>query len=210
MGTLAGTISSLLVRASCDVDLERDLGRAQTPTLVVLPEDDVLHPPQDARKITALRSVTSVTVPGGHLSSHLVDRVLWRSTILDFLDRHLRPGLPHGGGRKVPETVAAVERFELGENFVRLTLDREVTGKVSILFMGRRGNLMARVENPGREFVISMPWRRMARFGGRLSAVHVLPEDYVKPSQTGMVESPGIDRSKSDSHGLPGPDPRRR
>ncbi len=182
LGPVSSAISHLLVRAKCDVDMAAALAAAKAPTLVVLPEYDRLMPPEDGRRMTAAHSnaVEVVTMPGGHLSSHLVEPVKWRSAVLDHLDRHLRPGQPPTGGRRPPEPPAIVTAFRVEGRKVTVTLDRNAEG-VTLLFLGTKGNGLALVDAPKREFALELTRRQWRKLGKRLFAVRVAPPGVARP-----------------------------
>jgi len=166
-----------IVHPTTDVDLQKTLAQTKADTLAVLPAHDVLHPAGDvARMKKHLSSTVMVrTVPGGHLSAHLVDRVKWRSTILDFLDAHLRPGQPALGGRTVPADAAGVKRFHLDHRRLGVTLDRdELPAKLVLLLMGTKRNALQPVQRPARRMDFFLP-RRTVRKLGRLLAVRAIP-----------------------------------
>jgi len=176
IGPVSSAISRLLVRARCDVDMAASLAAARAPTLVVLPEYDLLCLPDDAARMTAARSgaVTVLTMPGGHLSSHLVEPVRWRSAVLDHLDRHLRPGLPPGGGRDPPAPPAMVTSFRVKGRTVTIALDREA-GPLALVMCGKRRNAVALVEGPGRVYEFELSRRKWRRLGGEILAVRAAP-----------------------------------
>jgi len=169
-----------LVHPTTDVDLKQTLSETKAPTLAVLPAHDVLHPAKDVARMEKHLSpaVTVRTVPGGHLSAHLVDRVRWRSTILDFLDAHLRPGLPAKGGRTVPDDVAGVKSFQLKDRRLTVTLDRdELPEKLVLLLMGTKHNALQPVRSPARRMAFELP-RKTVRKLGRLLALRALPAEH--------------------------------
>ena len=179
LGSISAAISRVVARPKVDVDMGGHLARARTDALVVLPEFDMYCTPSDAAKMTAGKadSVTVVTVPGGHLSSHLVDPPLWRSKVLDFLDARLRPGLPPLGGRDVPPDLADVERFDLDGRAFTVALDRVPDGPCALLLLGKKGNGLIRVEQPEREMEFRLPGKYARRFRP-LFAVRVVAPDY--------------------------------
>jgi len=166
LGPISAFISRLLVHPKVDVKMARHLERARTDGLLVLPEFDMYCTPGDAAKMTAKKapSVTVVTVPGGHLSSHLADPHLWRSTILDFLDARLRPGKPPLGGRDVPPDPAKVESFRLDGRTLTVTLDRVPPAPATILLLGKKGNGLIRVAEPKRTMEFTMKGKYARRF----------------------------------------------
>ncbi len=176
LGPVSSAISRLLVRAKCDVDMAASLAAARAPTLVVLPEYDLFCLPDDAARMTAARSgaVEVVTLPGGHRSSHLVEPVRWRSAVLDHLDRHLRPGLPPGGGRRPPDPLALVTSVQVQGRKVTVTLDREA-GPLTLVLCGKRTNVAAAVGGRSRVHEVTLSRRHWRRLGGEILVVLAAP-----------------------------------
>lgn len=175
-GSFLACVSRALLRAKCDVRMQESLEAARTDALVLLPEADSLCPPEDVAHMTAKKAatVTVARVPGGHLSSHLVEPRRWRSEVLDFLDARLRPGRPPAGGRDVPPDVAQVTSFSLDGRDLEVVLDRDdLPSAVTILLMGFKANGLIRFDDPGRRLTYRLPRRHVRRLG-RLLAVRAV------------------------------------
>jgi len=180
LGGFGGFVSTLLVHAKCDVDVRKSLKDAKTPTLLVLPEYDFIFPPKDVEYAVAEKApcVETRVVGGGHLSSHLVDPVLWRTTVLDFLDRNLRPGEPPlAAGRDVPPDPVKVLSCALDDRKLSVVLSEPLPKTIEILAMGPRTNLLIKVEDPRPEMTFELETKRAKRlrpiFGAR-----VVPEGF--------------------------------
>jgi hypothetical protein len=179
---LGAFVSTFLVHAACDVTLPVGVARAKTDTLVVLPEYDVLHLPEDVEALEAdlPDCVTLTRVPGGHLSSHLVDPGRWRSAILDFLDARLRPGQPPLGGRQGQPDAARIEEARLEGRTLTVRLDRDhLPDELILLLMGHKQNGLVRVRAPLREMEFELA-RRAVRKLGPLFAVRAVTTGFEK------------------------------
>jgi pimeloyl-ACP methyl ester carboxylesterase len=181
LGKIPSLIARLVARPSTDVSVHGSLARARAETLLVLPEYDVLMTPRDAEYVTKglPANVHVVTVPGGHVSSQLVDPGAWRGAILDFLDARLRPGQPPLGGREMPEGEARVVSWSRKGRTLRVTLDREAE-KAVVLVMGLERNGAAYFERPPREIEI----RLSRKLRHRIFGVRTLPDGYPLPVGT--------------------------
>jgi pimeloyl-ACP methyl ester carboxylesterase len=180
MGSVAGFLSQFVVRPKCDVDLREDLARARAPTLLVLPEYDFLFPPKDLQWALLDRSpaVETKTLPGGHLSSHLVQPVAWREAVLDFLDARLRPGEPPlAAGRAVPPDPVKVLSYGLDGRRLSVVLEEPLPPGIQILAMGPRTNALIKVEKPRREMTFELECKRARRLRP-LFGVRVVPEGF--------------------------------
>jgi hypothetical protein len=180
LGGFAGFVSILLVHPKCDVDLRKSLKEAKAPTLLVLPEYDFIFPPEDVEYAVAEKApcVETKVVGGGHLSSHLAHPVLWRETVLDFLDRHLRPGQPPvAAGRAVPPDPVKVLSYALDGRRLTVDLEEPLPKTVQILAMGRRTNVLIKVENPRPRMTFELESKR-ARKLNPLFGVRVVPEGF--------------------------------
>jgi pimeloyl-ACP methyl ester carboxylesterase len=179
-GEIGGTIAEWIARPKVDVKLHECLAGARTDTLLLLPEYDILLPPRDVARLTAEASslVIQRTVPGGHLSSHLVDPVRWRTVLLDFLDAHLRPDRPRLGGRRVPPDPVGVREATLEGRTLTVVFARDPPPKVTLLLMGHKLNGMLTLENPCRRVTYELT-RKQARKLGPLFAVRAVPEGFI-------------------------------
>jgi len=180
MGSIAGFISQFVARPKCDVRMRECLEQAQAPTLLVLPEYDFIFPPEDVEWALSRKSaaVETVTVPGGHLSSHLVEPVTWRTTVLDFLDAHLRPGQPPlAAGRTVPGDPVKVLSYGMDGRRLTVELEEPLPEALEILAMGPRRNVLLTVENPRPRMTFKLPCLR-ARKMRPLFSVRVVPEGF--------------------------------
>lgn len=211
LGPFSRFITDLFFRTTSDVDVARALAGARAPTLVLLPEYDVLCPPPDADRLTRGRAETVrlKTVRGGHLSAHLVDPVGWRSALLDFLDDHLRPGLPHLGGRLVPPDPIGIETATIDEKgllTVRLA-EGPLPKRATLLVCGRRSSAVIVFENPGRVLTYPLPPKVLKRVSPLLGA-HVMHEGFRSaigakwinarpPPPPGAPPPPGPETSRS-------------
>lgn len=182
LGAIPSLIARLVARPSSDVDVRESLEKAHTATLLVLPEHDGLMPPKDAERLTAglPPEVRTVTVPGGHVSSQLVDPTAWRGAILDFLDARLRPGQPPLGGRVMPEGEARVASWSRDGRTLRVTLDRDDADHVTLLVMGLKRNGILYLEKPPRVVELRLPRKLRHRVWG----VRTLPDGYPSPMGT--------------------------
>jgi pimeloyl-ACP methyl ester carboxylesterase len=192
MGSIAGFISQFVAHPKCDVDVRESLKRAKAPTLLLLPEDDYIFPAEDVA--WALRDkapvVETKVVPGGHLSSHLVDPVAWRSAVLDFLDARLRPEEPPlAAGRTVPPDPVRVLSYGLDGRKLTVELVEPLPGKIEILAMGRRTNVLLSVESPRPKMTFELP-RRRARKLRPLFSVRVVPEGFRPTTGTKRLTLP--------------------
>lgn len=180
LGGFGGFVSTLLVHPKCDVDLRESLKDAKTPTLLVLPEYDFIFPPKDVEYAVAEKApcVEAKVVGGGHLSSHLVDPVLWRSTVLDFLDRNLRPGQPPiAAGRAVPPDPVKVLSCALDDRKLSVVLSEPLPRKIEMLVMGPRANALITIEDPLPQMTFELETRRAKRLKP-LFGVRVVPEGF--------------------------------
>jgi len=180
LGGFGGFVSTLLVHPKCDVDMRKSLKDAKTPTLLVLPEYDFIFPPEDVEHAVAEKApcVEAVVVGGGHLSSHLVDPLLWRATILDFLDKHLRPGQPPvAAGRALPPDPVKVLSHKLDGRKLSVVLSEPLPKTIEILAMGPRTNLLIKVEDPRREMTFELESKRAKRLRP-MFGVRVVPEGF--------------------------------
>jgi pimeloyl-ACP methyl ester carboxylesterase len=207
-GPIASAISTLVVRARCDVDLGKEWREAKAPALLVLPSHDVLCPPQDmARLVGDLpANVEKRTLRGGHLSTHLLEPRLWRSTILDWLDGRLRPGQPALGGRDVPQDPLRVEAARLDGRTLHVTLpEGPLPDRVRLLLCGRGGNAVVAIENPLRESTLKLPGKEARRLDPLFGA-RVVPEEFpgaiathwigVRPPAPPRIQTVTPDRSE--------------
>ena len=180
LGGFAGFVSELLVHPKCDVDLRQSLKDAKTPTLLVLPEYDFIFPPQDVEYAVAEKAecVEVKVVGGGHLSSHLVDPVLWRETVLDFLDRQLRPGQPPvAAGRALPPDPVKVLSYALEKRMLTVELSEPLPKTIEILAMGPRTNVLIKVEEPTPRMTFELESKRVKKLTP-LFGVRVVPEGF--------------------------------
>lgn len=180
LGGIGGFVSLLLVHPKCDVDLHESLKQAKTPTLLVLPEYDFIFPPEDVKPAVAEKAdiVEVKVVRGGHLSSHLVEPVLWRSIILDFLDAHLRPGQPPIAlGRALPPDPVKVLSYSLDGRKLTVELKEPLPAKIEMLVMGPRTNALITVEKPRPRMTFELEGKR-ARKLSPLFGVRVVPEGF--------------------------------
>jgi pimeloyl-ACP methyl ester carboxylesterase len=180
-GEIGGTIAEWIARPTFDFELHECLANARTPTLVVLPRYDVLLPPKDAERLLedASPRVVSETVPGGHLSSHLVKPTLWRSVLLDFLDWHLRPGRPALGGRRLTPDPVGVADVRLDGRVVTVVFEADPPPACTLLLMGHKGNGLIRLKNAPRRLVWKLS-RKEKRFLGPLFTARVIPQDWIQ------------------------------
>jgi len=176
LGGFGRNATDLITRASADVDMRAALARARAPTLLLLPEFDALCPPIDVGWMVgeASASVRRRVVPGGHLSSHLVEPETWRAAVLDFLDAQLRPGQPPLGGRDVPDDPHRVADASLVDGVLRVRLEPPPEGRVRLLVMGRGRSAFVEVEEARAEMTIPLP-RKAAREIGALFGVRSVP-----------------------------------
>jgi pimeloyl-ACP methyl ester carboxylesterase len=189
LGGFGGFVATLLVHAKCDVDLRGSLGKAKTPTLLVLPEYDFLFPPKDVEKALEGKSpyVHTTVAGGGHLSSHLVAPVHWREVILDFLDAYLRPGLPPlMAGRELPPDPVKVLSYRLEGRELSVELQEPLPQTIEILVMGPRQNLLIKVEKPSPKMTFEIESRRAKRLTP-LFGVRVVPEGFRTTTGTRRV-----------------------
>ena len=180
-------IASLVVRPSIDVDVRAAVANAPVDTLLLLPEDDYIMPARDTKRIVDNRSpkVDVATMPGGHLSSHLLAPARWRGTLLDFLDGHLRPDLPQRN-REVPPDPIRVAGFEAdGRNLtVELAAEQPLPDQAMLMIFGRTGNRRVIVhELPGHRFRIRLPWLDCRRLG-KIFGVRMVRPDFPRPYGT--------------------------
>jgi pimeloyl-ACP methyl ester carboxylesterase len=188
---IGGFISLFVVRPSTDVQIDEALEHPNTDVLIVFPEHDVLFPPQDVARLRKHLGprVRTVTVPGGHMSSHLVDPALWRTTYLDFLDARLRPDQPPRG-REVRPDVAKVVRFELDGNKLTIELDRDdLPDKARVMVLGLKKNAFLEVNPVGRVMEFELE-RKVVRRLDPIFAVRVCAPDEPKP--VGVRGSPKV------------------
>jgi len=189
LGGFGGFCSRLLVHPKCDVDLHESLEKAKTPTLLVLPEYDFLFPPDDVADATAGKApcVEVKVVGGGHLSSHLVHPLLWRETILDFLDRNLRPGEPPVmAGRELPPDPVKVLSSGLDGRRLSVVLEEPLPETIQILAMGPRLNLLIKVEHPRPKMTFELENSRAKRLRPLFSC-RVVPEGFRTTTGTRRV-----------------------
>ncbi len=184
--TIGGWIASWIVRPSIDVKVHRQIAKTKIDTLLLLPADDFIMPPRDAARIIKEKadSVEVATLPGGHLSSHLLDAERWRGTLLDFLDARLRPGQP-ARNRKVPPDPAPIERFErVGRNLTVKLGSKKLPESAMLLIFGRTGNARVNLK-PIRShtFRIRLPWRDCRRIG-KILGVRMVAPDFPRPYAT--------------------------
>lgn len=180
LGGFAGFVSELLVHPKCDVDLRQALKDAKAPTLLVLPEYDFIFPPEDVKHAVAEKAecVEVKVVGGGHMSSHLVHPVLWRETVLDFLDKHLRPGQPPVAlGRALPPDPVKVLSYALEDRRLTVELQEPLPKTIEILAMGPRTNALIKVEAPKPRMTFELEGKR-ARKLHPLFGVRVVPEGF--------------------------------
>jgi pimeloyl-ACP methyl ester carboxylesterase len=181
LGGFGGFVATLLVHPKCDVDLRGSLRDAKTPTLLVLPEYDFIFPPEDVAYAVAEKApcVETVVAGGGHLSSHLVAPVFWRQVVLDFLDKHLRPGQPPvKAGRELPPDPVRVLSFGLEGRKLSVELDEPLPGRpIEILAMGPRMNLLIKVEEPRPRMTFEIDGSRAKRLRP-LFGVRVVPDGF--------------------------------
>ncbi len=179
LGAFARFVSALLVHAKCDVKLRERFAAATAPTLLVLPQFDVLCPPEDVARFTegAAATVERAVVPGGHVSSHLVDPVRWRTTVLDFLDARLRPGEPPKGGRSIPPDPMRVVEARMEACTLHVRLEGEVPARLRLLVMGRKANAFIEVPQPGRELSFPLERKQVKRLG-EVFAVRAVPQSF--------------------------------
>ncbi len=175
-------LSLLFVRTSVDVDVADQLARAAVPTRLLLPEYDTLHPPEDAAEMVQAANghVDVVTLPGGHLSSHLMKPAAWRRSFLDFFDRHLRPGRPPAGGRAVPDDPARVARYTVERRWLTVELDRVPSGPIQLLLIGRKRIGLKRFPRPGRVLKFHLSWVHARRLG-RLFGIRAVAPNFLRP-----------------------------
>lgn len=186
-GTVSSWIARVLVRTSTDVDVRGCLEEARTDVLMVLPEYDVLLPPDDAAALTEglPARVQVVTVPGGHVSSQLVEPSTWRGAILDFLDARLHPAEP-GGGRVMDPGPAKVVEWRREGRTLHVTLDRDLPDGVKLLHLGLKRNAAIWIEHAGREITVELPRKHRHR----TFDVRVVPKDYENPVATKWITDP--------------------
>lgn len=180
LGGFAAFVSELLVHPKCDVDVRQALKDAKTPTLLVLPEYDFIFPPEDVEYAVAEKApcVATKVVGGGHLSSHLVHPLLWRETVLDFLDLHLRPGQPPvAAGRALPPDPVKVLSYALDGDELSVELGEPLPKAVEILAMGPRLNVLIRVEDPKPRMTFDLESGRARRLDP-LFGVRVVPASF--------------------------------
>jgi len=181
--TRAGAIVSLaLVRSSVDVDVLARLAGARAPTRLLLPEYDLLHPPEDVERMRAAANdhVEALVLPGGHLSTHLVDPVAWRRLFLDFFDDHLRPGKPALGGRSVPPDPARVAGYTRRGRRYRVELDRVPDSPFQLLLMAHKRVGLLRVPEPRR--VVEFELGRIDAWKlGPLFGIRAVADDFGRP-----------------------------
>jgi len=189
LGGFGGFVATLLVHAKCDVNLRESLKNAKTPTLLVLPEYDFIFPPEDVGYAIEERAdcVETTVAGGGHLSSHLVAPVHWRELILDFLDKHLRPGEPPVmAGRTLPPDPVEVLSYRLEGRKLSVELKEPLPGTIEILAMGPRQNLLIKVEKPRPKMTFEIESRRVKRLRP-LFSVRVVPEGFRTTTGTRRV-----------------------
>ena len=187
LGPISAAISRVVVRARADVDMKAQITNAKTDTLALLPEADFLMPKRDVDDWLEHKSdrVEVFVAPGGHLSSHLVEPMAWRTALLDFLDARLRPGLPKKG-RAMPPDPARVEKVTVESRVIDITLDRDTDAlpeKITLLVMARARNILVYVEKPARR----MRWKISRKSASRLSGLigaRVVPEGFRHTSGT--------------------------
>jgi pimeloyl-ACP methyl ester carboxylesterase len=184
---IAGLVSLLCVRTSVDFDFVKSFENPDTDVLVVLPQNDMLLPARDVRHLRKHfgERVRTVTMPGGHLSSHLIDPAGWRAAFLDFFDERLRPGQPPRG-RAVTPDAAKVVRWSWSGSRLRVELDRdrkELPDGVRVIAMGKRFNIMIDVWPPTRvmELEVERKWARRLR---PLFGVRVVTTEFPRPVGT--------------------------
>jgi pimeloyl-ACP methyl ester carboxylesterase len=179
-GEVGGTIAEWIARPTFDFELHECLENARTPTLVVLPEYDFLMPPSDTERLLqgASPHVASRKVPGGHLSSHLVKPTFWRAVLLDFLDRHLRPGQPALGGRQVTPDPVGVKEARLDGRLLTVEFEAEPPEVFTLLLMGHKQNGLIRLQDAPRRLAWELS-RKEKRKLGPLFAVRAIPEDWI-------------------------------
>ncbi len=179
-GAIGGTIAEWIARPTIDFELHECIQKARPPTLVLLPEYDYLMPPKDTERLleNASPDVVRQTVPGGHLSSHLVKPTYWRSLLLDFLDEHLRPGLPALGGRRLPPDPVAVKEARLDGRRLTVEFAARPPAECTLLLMGHKLNGLIRLEGAPRRLVWELS-RKEKRKLGPLFAARVVPEDWI-------------------------------
>ncbi|MGH7162973.1 MAG: alpha/beta hydrolase [Planctomycetota bacterium] len=196
VGAVGGAVARAFVRPKCDVKMREQLARAKAPTLLTLPEHDILCPPEDVERMIGGRSaaVSKVTLRGGHLSTHLVDPTAWRSAVLDFLDLHLRPGAPPGGGRTVPPDPFRVLSAEIEGRRLRVAFQvSPPPGRVTVLLCGEKANACVIFEDPRQAATIELPWRDVRRIGPLFGA-RAVPESFRRAIGTRWINghpSPG-------------------
>ncbi|MHC4135576.1 MAG: alpha/beta hydrolase [Planctomycetota bacterium] len=180
-GEVGGTIAEWIARPTFDFKLHECLANARTPTLVLLPEYDFLMPPKDTERLLedASPRVVSETVPGGHLSSHLVKPTLWRTVLLDFLDNHLRPGQPALGGRQVTPDPVGVKEARLDGRLLTVQFEAEPPELFTLLLMGHKQNGLIRLQGAPRRLTWELS-RKEGRKLGPLFAVRAIPDDWIR------------------------------
>jgi len=180
MGPVSAAISTVVVRARCDVDLRKEWSAAKAPTLLVLPSHDILCPPDEMAELTSALppNVERKVVVGGHLSSHLLRPRLWRETVLDWLDGKLRPGQPALGGRAVTPDPIAVREARIEGGTLTVTFgEGPLPKRAKVLLCGRGANAVFAFDDPGR--TVSAPLeRKQVRRLGPLIGARVVPEDF--------------------------------
>jgi len=189
LGGFGGFVSTLLVHPKCDIDVHESLKEAKTPTLLVLPEYDFIFPPKDVEYAIAEKApcVETVVAGGGHLSSHLVAPVRWREIILDFLDKHLRPGLPPiAAGRELPPDPVKVLSYKLEGRKLSVELEEPLPETIQILVMGPKQNLLIKVEKPKPRMTFEIKSQRAKRLRP-LFGVRVVPEGFRTTTGTRKV-----------------------
>ncbi|MHC5032012.1 MAG: alpha/beta hydrolase family protein [Planctomycetota bacterium] len=180
-GEVGGTIAEWIARPTIDFELHECLAQARPPTLVLLPEYDYLLPPKDAERLLedASPQVVTETVPGGHLSSHLVRPTLWRTVLLGFLDRHLRPGQPALGGRELPPDPVGVKAARLDGRLLTVEFADDPPEVFTLLLMGHKGNGLIRLKGAPRRLAWELS-RKEKRKLGPLFAARAVPDDWIQ------------------------------
>jgi hypothetical protein len=113
--------------------------------------------------------------------------VFWREVVLDFLDRHLRPGEPPvAAGRELPPDPVKVVSFGLEGRELSVELERGIPGPIEILAMGPRMNLLIRVEEPRPRMTFEIEGSRAKRLRP-LFGVRVVPEGFRTTTGTRRV-----------------------
>ena len=181
IGPVGGTIAEWVARPTFDFELHECLANARPPTLVVLPEYDFLLPPKDAARLLADASphIVRETVPGGHLSSHLVEPTRWRRVLLDFLDRHLRPGQPALGGRRLTPDPVGVKAARLDGRLLTVEFADQPPELLTLLLMGHKQNGLIRLKGAPRHLTWELS-RKERRKLGPLFAARVVPDDWIQ------------------------------